>query len=137
MILTLIFIILIAVLIAVFIGKNLSYVTPIWFFKSFGETNVAVIVFIAFAAGIVFALLCLLIGKVIKPSKTETETSSKNENLKTNEKTSDSVAKEEKKKSFFKKSAKKSEDKESKDIKEESTEKPSVIEMADNSLKNE
>lgn len=69
MILTMIITIAVAVLLAVFIGKNLAYSTSIWFFKDFGETNVAVIVLITFAAGIVFALLCILLGKIIKDSK--------------------------------------------------------------------
>ena len=56
-------------MLAVFIGKNLAYSTSIWFFKDFGETNVAVIVLITFAAGIVFALLCILLGKIIKDSR--------------------------------------------------------------------
>lgn len=69
MILTMIITIAVAVMLAVFIGKNLAYSTSIWFFKDFGETNVAVIVLITFAAGIVFALLCILLGKIIKDSK--------------------------------------------------------------------
>ena len=69
MILTMIITIAVAVMLAVFIGKNLAYSTSIWFFKDFGETNVAVIVLLTFAAGIVFALLCILLGKIIKDSK--------------------------------------------------------------------
>jgi len=69
MILTMIIAIAVAVLLAVFIGKNLAYSTSLWLFKDFGETNVAVIVLIAFAAGIVFALLCILLGKIAKETR--------------------------------------------------------------------
>lgn len=66
MIVALVFIIAVSILIAFFIGKNLDYNCPIWFLKTFESTNVAAIVFFAFAAGIVFTLLCLFLAKLIK-----------------------------------------------------------------------
>ena len=74
MISLLIFVIAVAVLVALFIGKNLDNACPIWFFKNFEPTNIVVIVFFAFAAGIVFALICFLIGKIIKESRAAEET---------------------------------------------------------------
>ncbi|MCQ2591799.1 MAG: hypothetical protein MJ188_03355 [Treponema sp.] len=66
MISALLILIVLLVLLALFIGKNISYNCPIWFFKTFDSTNVAIIVFLAFAAGIIFTLLVLLLGKLFK-----------------------------------------------------------------------
>lgn len=73
MVLTLLSIIVIIVMIAMFVGKNLAYSTPIWLFKTFDETNVVVIVFLAFAAGMVFAVLCILLAKIMQAAKSSEE----------------------------------------------------------------
>lgn len=69
MIFGLIFILAIVVILAFFVGKNLDNTTAIWFFKSFEDKNVVVIVFAAFAAGIIFSLICYMVGKVIKENQ--------------------------------------------------------------------
>ena len=69
MIASLIGILLIIICIAIFVGKNLSNSCAIWFFKDFGETNIIIIIFIAFAAGIVTSLLFMLIGKLMAKAK--------------------------------------------------------------------
>jgi len=66
MIFGLICILALVVILAFFIGKNLDNTTAIWFFKNFENKNVIIIVFIAFAAGIIFSLICFMIGKIIK-----------------------------------------------------------------------
>lgn len=48
---------------AFFIGKNLSNVCTLWLFKTYTQLPVAVLVLIAFGAGIVFSLLLLMISK--------------------------------------------------------------------------
>ncbi len=69
MIFSLIFLLIFVVLVALFIGKNLGNSCAIWFFKDYGQTNIVVIIFIAFAAGIVTSLLLIFIGKCIKQIK--------------------------------------------------------------------
>ena len=73
MIAALIGVLVIVVLIAIFIGKNLNNSCAIWFFRSFPETNVVVVIFIAFAAGIITSLLLLLIGKLMTKAKAISE----------------------------------------------------------------
>ena len=106
MIVSLILILVIVIFIALFIGKNLGNSCPVWFFKSFEDKNVAVIIFIAFAAGIVFSLVCMLIGKFAAAGKN-----------KPSDKLKDSSVREELKKkfSFGKKSLAKSESSENKE----------------------
>lgn len=69
MVFVLICILVLVILIALFIGKNLDNTTAIWLFKTFEDTNVAVIVFTAFAVGIIFTLLLLGISKLYKYTK--------------------------------------------------------------------
>ena len=40
----------------------------LWLFKTYTDLSVLVVIFIAFAAGIVFSLLCYLIAKLIRLS---------------------------------------------------------------------
>ena len=68
MILALIIILLIILFLAFFIGKNLTNVCTIWLFQTYTDKSVVVVIFIAFAAGIVFSLLCYLIAKFIRIS---------------------------------------------------------------------
>ena len=68
MIAALIIILLIILFLAFFVGKNLANVCTFWFFKTYTDLSVTVIVFIAFAAGIIFSLLCYLVAKFIRTS---------------------------------------------------------------------
>lgn len=67
MIVTLILILLLVVFMAFFIGMNLSNVCTFWFFKTYTELPVAVLALIAFGAGIIFALLFILVAKMKAP----------------------------------------------------------------------
>lgn len=73
MIAALIAILILVILMAIFIGKNLGNSCSIWFFKDFGQTNIVIIVFIAFAAGIIISLLLFLIGKGLKTARKRQE----------------------------------------------------------------
>ena len=68
MIAALIVILLIILFLAFFIGKNLSNVCTLWLFKTYTDKYVVVVIFVAFAAGIIFSLLCYLIAKFIRLS---------------------------------------------------------------------
>ena len=68
MIAALIIILLIILFLAFFIGKNLSNVCTLWLFKTYTDKSVVVVIFVAFAAGIIFSLLCYLITKFIRLS---------------------------------------------------------------------
>lgn len=68
MVLALILILLIFIFLAFFVGKNLTNVCTLWLFKTYTGLSVTVVVFIAFAAGIVFSLLCYLVAKLIRAS---------------------------------------------------------------------
>ena len=68
MIVTLILILLIVVFMAFFIGMNLSNVCTFWFFKTYTDLPVAVLALIAFGAGIIFALLFILVSKMKAPA---------------------------------------------------------------------
>lgn len=66
MVVTLIIFLAIIVFLAFFVGKNLLNVCTIWFFKNYVDISVAMLVFIAFGAGIVFSLLLLFFSKMKK-----------------------------------------------------------------------
>lgn len=66
MIATLIIFLLLIIFFAFFIGKNLSNVCTFWLFKTYTDLPVAVLVLIAFGAGIVFSILFALIAKFKK-----------------------------------------------------------------------
>ena len=68
MIAALIIILLIILFLAFFIGKNLTNVCTLWLFKTYTDKSIVVVIFIAFAAGIIFSLLCYLIAKFIRIS---------------------------------------------------------------------
>ena len=68
MIAALIIILLIILFLAFFIGKNLTNVCTLWLFKTYTDKSVVVVIFIAFAAGIIFSLLCYLIAKFVRIS---------------------------------------------------------------------
>ena len=67
MIITLILIILLIIFMAFFIGMNLINACTFWFFKTFTNLPVAVLTLIAFGAGIIFALLFILVAKMKAP----------------------------------------------------------------------
>lgn len=66
MIATLVIFLFVIVFLAFFIGKNLSNLCTFWFFKTYTDLPVAILVFIAFAAGIVFSLILISLSKVLK-----------------------------------------------------------------------
>ena len=68
MIAALIIILLILIFLAFFIGKNLTNVCTLWLFKTYTDKSIVVVIFVAFAAGIIFSLLCYLIAKFIRLS---------------------------------------------------------------------
>lgn len=67
MIVSLILILLLVVFMAFFIGMNLSNVCTFWFFKTYTDLPVAVLALIAFGAGIIFALLFILVANMKAP----------------------------------------------------------------------
>ena len=67
MVVTLILILLIVIFMAFFIGLNLSNVCTFWFFKTFTNLPVSVLALISFGAGIIFALLFILVAKMKAP----------------------------------------------------------------------
>lgn len=72
---TLILFLVIIVFLAFFVGKNLLNVCTIWFFKDFTDISVAMLVFVAFGAGIVFSLLLLFVSRMKKLFKSEEDAS--------------------------------------------------------------
>ena len=66
MIVTLILFLVLVVFLAFFIGFNLSNVCTFWFFKTYENLPVAVLVLISFAAGIVLSILVYMIAKLKK-----------------------------------------------------------------------
>ena len=82
MIAALIIILLIILFLAFFIGKNLTNVCTLWLFKTYTDKSVVVVIFIAFAAGIIFSLLCYLIAKLVKASHENEVADAKNFALK-------------------------------------------------------
>ena len=67
MVVTLVLILLIVIFMAFFIGLNLSNVCTFWFFKTYTDLPVAVLALISFGAGIIFALLFILVAKMKAP----------------------------------------------------------------------
>ena len=68
MIAALLIILLILIFLAFFIGKNLTNVCTLWLFKTYTDKSIVVVIFVAFAAGIIFSLLCYLIAKFVRLS---------------------------------------------------------------------
>ncbi|MCR5285409.1 MAG: LapA family protein [Treponema sp.] len=73
MIATLIILILIVIFLAFFIGLNISNACTFWFFKTYENVPVVTLAFIAFAAGVIVALLIVLITKLKLPSSAGVE----------------------------------------------------------------
>lgn len=94
MITTLVVFLLVIVFLAFFIGNNLSNVCSFWFFKTYTDLPVAVLVFIAFASGIVFSLILLSFGKLLKKkTPAENQSERKETQIKMNNKSNSSIFK--------------------------------------------
>ena len=61
------------VFLAFFVGLNIGNTCTFWFFKTYTDVPAAVLVLIAFGAGIIVALLFMLISKLRGPSEAELE----------------------------------------------------------------
>ena len=66
MVVTLIFILALVVFLAFFVGNNISNACTFWFFKTYTDLPVTILVFIAFGAGIVLSLLCVFLARLRK-----------------------------------------------------------------------
>ena len=86
MIFALIVFLLVVIFFAFFIGKNLTNVCTFWFFKTFTELPVSVLVLIAFGVGIVFSILVFVIAKVKQSSYKEITVPKKEKPAKAKEK---------------------------------------------------
>ena len=73
MIFALIVFLLVVIFLAFFIGKNLSNVCNFWFFNSFENVPVSVLVLIAFGVGIVFSIIVFAIYKIKKATYVEVD----------------------------------------------------------------
>lgn len=79
MIAALLILIVIVVFLAFLIGFNITNTCTIWFFKTYENVPVVTLVFIAFAAGVVMALLVVLFAKLKNSAKNETPVQKKAE----------------------------------------------------------
>lgn len=64
MVFTLIVILAVIIFLAFFVGKNLTNLCTLWFFKVYENLPVSMLVLIAFGAGIVFSILVAMIYKL-------------------------------------------------------------------------
>lgn len=64
MVATLIILLVIVIFLAFFVGKNLGNLCTFWLFKTFENLPVAVLVLIAFGAGIVCSILFVIAAKI-------------------------------------------------------------------------
>lgn len=71
MIFALILVLIFIAFLACFIGFNAKYSCAFWFFKTYSEAPVAVLVLIAFGAGIIVAILFMLISKLRASAQTD------------------------------------------------------------------
>ena len=71
MIVTIVILLLVVIFLAFFVGKNLSNVCTFWFFNTFENLPVAVLVLIAFGCGIAFTFLIFLVYKIKQSATTE------------------------------------------------------------------
>lgn len=107
MVVTLIFILALVVFLAFFVGHNITNVCNFWFFKDYTNLPVTILVFIAFASGIVLSLLCVFFARLKKSDEASASQSAKTKAEKAEEKAKklqEKTAKlEEKKQKKFKK----------------------------------
>lgn len=54
------------IFLAFFIGNNLTFSCPFWLFKGYDSVSVLILIFAAFAAGIIFSIIVMLAGKYAK-----------------------------------------------------------------------
>lgn len=107
MVITLLFILILVVFLAFFVGNNLSNLCTFWFLKTYTDLPVTILVFFAFGAGIVLSLLCVLFAKLRKSKDDAVE--EKHAKLQAKVKKAEEKAKavEEKAKNMFEKKSKK------------------------------
>ena len=86
MVVTLIFILALVVFLAFFVGNNISNACTFWFFKTYTDLPVTILVFIAFGAGIVLSLLCVFLARLRKSDEAAATQSEKDKNKKAEEK---------------------------------------------------
>lgn len=86
MVVTLIFILVLVIFLAFFVGHNLSNLCTFWFFKTYTELPVTILVFISFGAGIVLSLLCVFFAKLRKSDENDAVQAAKDKIKKADEK---------------------------------------------------
>jgi len=57
------------VILAIFIGKNVHHTCSIWLFHEFKDMSSVSVILIAFAVGIVFTMFCFFISYLVKKEK--------------------------------------------------------------------
>ncbi|MCR4736130.1 MAG: hypothetical protein K5829_14125 [Treponema sp.] len=57
------------VILAIFIGKNVHHTCSIWLFHEFKDMSSVSVILIAFAVGIVFTMFCFFISYLVKKDK--------------------------------------------------------------------
>lgn len=77
----LVFLLIILVILAIFIGKNVHHTCSMWLFHEFSDLSTVSVIMIAFAAGIVFTMLCFFISYLIKSDKKKFAKKGKNEEI--------------------------------------------------------
>lgn len=82
MVATLIILLLFVIFLAFFVGKNLGNLCTFWLFKTFENIPVAVLVLIAFGAGIVCSILFVLIAKIRAASTADLNAQIENQKIK-------------------------------------------------------
>lgn len=63
------------VILAFFIGYNLTNLCSFWLFHTYTQVPVLVLVFFSFALGIVFSILIMIVAKLLKMKKNTKEKS--------------------------------------------------------------
>ena len=110
MVFGLILILAVIVILAFFVGKNIPNLCTIWFFKTFEQIPVAILVFAAFAAGIVFSIIVISFIKLNASPKKEKLPKAKKGSSEVSDKPAEKINK---KKSLLKKAEKASKDSDS------------------------
>lgn len=86
MVATLVILLILVVFLAFFVGKNLGHVCTFWLFKTFENLPVAVLVLIAFGAGIVCSILFVLVAKIRAASTADLNAQIENQKMKLSKK---------------------------------------------------
>lgn len=106
MVFGLILILAVIVVLAFFVGKNIPNLCTIWFFKTYEQIPVAILVFAAFAAGIVFSIIVISFIKLNASPKKEKKEKLPKSKKGTSEVSDKPAEKINKKKSLLKKAEK-------------------------------